>query len=128
VPREDAGPPRYRLASTVPPHWIPLLPVQLRDTDDKVISRLRRGAVLQVDGPPRIHRAAGDILNASPEGLLHDEEVPREGVHVTRLRRLARWIDGSTWLWTAHRTHIGRGEGSSGLVFDRADEGSAGPG
>ena len=53
-----------------------------------------------------------------PELLLYDEEVPREGVHVTRNRRMARWIDGSTWVWTAFRKQVGRGEGSSGLRFD----------
>ena len=33
----------------------------------------------------------------------YDEEVPRAGVHVTMRRRLARWIDGSTHVWTACR-------------------------
>jgi hypothetical protein len=51
--------------------------------------------------------------------LLYDEEVPREGVHVTRSRRMARWIDGSTWVWTAFRKQVGRGEGSGGLRFDQ---------
>jgi hypothetical protein len=49
------------------------------------------------------------------------EEVPREGQHVNRLRVVARWIDGSTWLWTAFRKQVGRGEGSSGLAFDRLE-------
>ena len=56
-----------------------------------------------------------------PELLLYDEEVPREGVHVTRGRRMARWIDGSTWVWTAFRKQVGRGEGSSGLRFGFRD-------
>ena len=34
-------------------------------------------------------------------------------------RRLARWIDGTTILWTGYRKHVGRGEGSSRLRFDR---------
>jgi len=32
--------------------------------------------------------------------------------------RLARWVDGSTFLWLARRNQIGRGEGSSGLRRD----------
>ena len=42
----DATLPRYLLSTTVPKHWIPLLPVQLREPPDKVVSRLqaRRGA------------------------------------------------------------------------------------
>ena len=109
------------LASTVPENWIPLLPVQLPVDGDstKIISRLKRGAILQPDGPPQIHHAQGQALNASGALLLYDEEVPREGVHVTRARRMARWIDGSTWVWTAFRKQVGRGEGSSGLQFDR---------
>jgi len=29
--------------------------------------------------------------------------------------------DGSTWLWTAFRKQVGRGEGSSGLAFDQLE-------
>jgi hypothetical protein len=35
---------------------------------------------------------------------------------------MARWSDGSTWVWTAFVRQAGRGEGSSGLVFDQAQE------
>jgi hypothetical protein len=110
--------PRYLLSTTVPKHWIPLLPVQLREPPDKVVSRLRRGAVLQPDGSQEVHRAEGRILNKDPHLLMFDEEVPREGVHVARHYQLARWIDGSTWAWMALRKTVGRGEGSSGLRFD----------
>jgi len=92
--------------------------IQLAADAGKIVSRLRRGAVLQADGSMRVHRAQGDVLNAAAELLLYDEEVPREGVHLTRARRMARWIDGSTWVWTAFRKQVGRGEGSSGLRFD----------
>ncbi len=122
-PGDSNAPPRYLLASPVPPNWIPLLPVQLADpANGRVISRLRRGAVLQPDGSPKIHPALGQVLNAAQPLLLYDEEVPREGVHVTVGRRLARWIDGSTHVWTAYHRSVGRGEGSSGLRFDQAME------
>jgi hypothetical protein len=117
--------PRYLLSSQVAPNWIPLLPVQLpnplqpANTAGQIISRLKRGAVLQSDGTKKIHSAMGEVLNAGAQLLLYDEEVPREGVHIIRQRRLTRWTDGSTWLWTAFRNQIGRGEGSSGLQFDR---------
>jgi hypothetical protein len=118
-PAAAGAAPRYLLSSTVPDNWIPLLPVQLKADGGKVISRLKRGAVLQPDGSQKIHAAKGQVLNASSALLLYDEEVPREGAHVTRSRRMARWMDGSTWLWTAFRRQVGRGEGSSGLKFDR---------
>ena len=123
TPGDPNAPPRYQLASTVPPNWIPLLPVQLADpANGRIVSRLRRGAVLQPDGSAKIHPALGQVLNAAQPLLLYDEEVPREGVHVTVRRRLARWIDGSTHVWTAYRRSVGRGEGSSGLRFDQAIE------
>jgi hypothetical protein len=118
---------RYLLSSTVPPNWIPLLPVQFNDpVSGRVVQRLRRGAVLQPDGSAQLHPALGQVLNAARPLLLYDEEVPREGVHVTVQRRLARWIDGSTHVWTAYRRSVGRGEGSSGLRFDRAIEPKSG--
>lgn len=112
-------PPRYRLATEVPNNWIPLLPVQV-DTGGSM--RLKRGAVLQPDGSRRVYPAQGEVLNAAPGLLLYDEEVPREGVHVTRRRRMTRWIDGSTWVWTALRNEVGRGEGSAGLKFDQLED------
>jgi hypothetical protein len=120
--------PRYRLSSEVPPNWIPLLPVQLPNpsqphgTAGQVLSRLKRGAVLQPDGTKRVHGALGRILNAGTQLLLYDEEVPREGLHITLQRRMARWSDGSTWLWTSFRNQVGTGEGSSGLKFDQVLE------
>jgi hypothetical protein len=115
---ELSGKPRYRLSSTVPANWIPLLPVQLTVAPNKIISRLKRGAVLQPDGSQEVHRAQGTILNAAAELLLHDEEIPREGVRVTRQYQTARWTDGSPWSWVAFRKQVGRGESSSGLRFD----------
>jgi hypothetical protein len=112
------APPRYLVSSSVPANWIPLLPVQ-QQVGGKVIQRLRRGAVLQPDGSAKVDPARSRTLATGSPLLLYDEEVPREGVQLTRARRLARWVDGSSWAWTALRTQIGRGEGSSGLQFDQ---------
>lgn len=120
APSADA-PPRYLLSTTVPAHWIPLLPVQVTTAPGKIESRLRRGAVLQPDGSQRVHRAQGEMLNSARDLLLYDEELPREGLRLERRRQMTRWVDGSTWLWTAYRKYIGRGEGSSGLTFDRIE-------
>ena len=119
--------PRYLLSSEVPPNWIPLLPVQLPNPSQQgvagqIITRLKRGAVLQSDGTQKVHAAAGEVLNAGAQLLLYDEEVPREGVHIVRQRRLTRWTDGSTWVWTSLRNQVGTGEGSSGLKFDQVLE------
>jgi hypothetical protein len=119
--------PRYLLSTQVPPNWIPLLPVQIPNpafpnTAGQILSRLKRGAVLQPDGSGKVHSAAGEVLASLGTQLLYDEEVPREGARITRQRRLARWTDGSTWLWTSYRNQVGRGEGSSQLTFDQVLE------
>jgi hypothetical protein len=118
---EIATLPRYRLSSEVPAHWIPLLPVQLKSPANTVLSRLKRGAVLKPDGSMQVYRARGRVLNFDPQLLLHDEEVPREGVRVLRHYQLARWLDGNTFCWIGQRKTVGRGEGSSGLRFDRIE-------
>ena len=115
--------PQYRLSSTVPTNWIPLLPVQPDPAAPNAqLSRLRRGAVLQIDGSPVPHTAKGELLNCDPQLVLCDEEVPRDGALLTRQRRMTRWSDGSTWLWTSFRNQTGRGEGSSALEFDHVVE------
>lgn len=110
---------RYRLTTEVPPYWIPLLPVATPRG-----LRLKRGAVLSTDGAPHLVPSAGRILTPDPDRPLelYEEEVPREGVRVTRSYQYARWIDGSTHLWIGRRKQVGRGEGSSGLRFDRLED------
>ncbi len=107
----------YRLATDVPDYWIPLLPVQ-----SSTGLRLKRGAMLKPDGPPEPVRARGRILNPEPPNpaalSIYEEEIPREGIRVTRHYQLARWLDGATHLWVGRRKVVGRGEGSSGLRFD----------
>jgi hypothetical protein len=107
----------YRLATDVPDYWIPLLPVQ-----SSAGLRLRCGKMLKIHGSWEPVEARGHILNPDPphpDGLaICEEEIPREGVRVTRSYQLARWQDGSTHLWIGRRKEVGRGEGSSGLRFD----------
>lgn len=124
APPPSAALPKYTLASNVPENWIPLLPVQV---DKQGTTRLQRGAMLQPDGSRRYHSARSEALDGLGSLLLYDEEVPREGVHVTRRRRMTRWIDGSTWIWTAFRNEVGRGEGSAGLQFDSVTGQGGGP-
>jgi len=124
-PADPGAVPRYLLATPVPGNWVPLLPVQL-DDHGRVVTRLKRGAVLQPDGTNRVRQGRSQVLAALAGSALYDEEVPREGAHLTRRRRMARWVDGSTWAWTAFQNEVGRGEGSAGLRFDHL-EGDARP-
>lgn len=106
-PFEDPGPPaadavaRYRLMTPVPPHWLPLRPVD-------------GGTRLELAGPAPL----GDLLTAVAGTGLTTAELPRSGRLVTRRARRTRWSDGGTHVWTAHEVRAGRGESTAGLTFD----------
>jgi hypothetical protein len=108
--------PRYRLATDVPSNWTPLLPQRMADAT----LRLVRAAMLAPDGSNVERHARGELLNAAARLALFDEEIPREGVRVTRQYERTRWLGGSTLLWVGLRKQVGRGEGSSALRFDDA--------
>jgi hypothetical protein len=114
--------PVYRLATPIPKHWVPLLPVRVAAGSAEV--RLARGAVLALDGTPHVVSAQARLLDVGdPAGrlLIREEEVPREGVVVRRAYQAARWHDGRLFVWAGNRASVGRGEASSGLSFDALD-------
>jgi hypothetical protein len=111
----------YVLQTPVPRNWIPLLPKLERDTAGEVLFRLlARGAMRGPGGRPVAPR--GRILLPGQRLEVYEEEVPRVGARVTRVWALGRGPDGSTHLWRGRRKGAGRGEGSSGLRFDGANE------
>ena len=89
-PADQSGVLSYLLATAVPDYWIPLLPVQ-----SEAGLRLQRGKVLKVDGQLETVGAKGRVLNADRPLAIFEEEIPREGIRVTRAWQLARWHDGS---------------------------------
>jgi len=105
----------YKLATEVPDYWVPLVPVK-RTTG----LRLERAKLLKLDGKEEFVAAQGAILEGDNNNRLDlfEEEIPREGVRITRNYQLTRWHDGSTHLWIGRRKRVGSGEGSSGLRFD----------
>jgi len=111
----------YRLRSDVPEHWLPLIPQRLQASDPSMTLRLGALSRIRPDGAVVPIRPLGRLLApATPDApvVLREEEVPREGARVTRAYQLARWVDGTTFLWLGRRKAVGRGEGSSGLRFD----------
>ncbi len=118
---------RYQLMGSVPEHWIPFVAMHL-DGDDREV-RLRRAAMPRVlagetDTPPLVRPRTWLMrtgLDQPPEAPydLNEEEVPRAGARVTRCYQRTRWRDGRVWIWMGARKQTGRGEGSSGLAFDR---------
>ncbi|MET9479625.1 hypothetical protein [Streptomyces sp. NPDC006638] len=112
----------YRLATEVPEHWIPLLPVEIRPG----AVRLRRGHLTRrrPDGGREPVLPLGRLLTPGRPLDIREEEVPREGAAVTRTWQYARGADGRARLWVGRRKRTGRGESSSGLRFDSLVEGT----
>jgi hypothetical protein len=124
---------RYQVMSEVPEHWIPMIPVHV--AGDTRETQLQRAAMLRfLDGDtvggvpvdPTPIRPRTSFLRVGLDGptapqpyFVHEEEVPRAGVRVTQAFQRTRWRDGRAWVWLGVRKQTGRGEGSSGLAFDR---------
>jgi hypothetical protein len=68
-----------------------------------------RGSLLRLDPHAAVE---ADYLR------LEEEEVPRDGIELTRAFNYARDASGRGVLWIGRRKITGRGEGASGLRFD----------
>ncbi|MCS6305786.1 MAG: hypothetical protein H8K07_19290 [Nitrospira sp.] len=99
----------YKLASEVPSHWVPMLPVPINGNHlGLTTGRRPKGRVMT------------ELWTVNQSGKpLYGEEVPREGVRVSRAYQYTRWTNGESYLWVGRKNEVGRGEGSSGLVFDQ---------
>jgi hypothetical protein len=118
---------RYRVMTGVPENWIPFIPAREPGSDRQI--RLQRAAMPRVlegdpDDPKRVPpktmllRDGLDGADRHPY-FLHEEEIPREGLRVVTQFQRTRWRDGRVVVWLGARKAVGRGEGSSGLGFDR---------
>ena len=106
---------RFHLGDSVPANWRPFIPAHLPGSQRSI--RLQRARL-----PDQPALPLGVVLDAPAPYFVAEEEVPRAGRLVTRGFRRARWTEGTTFLWMGRELPIGRGEGSSGLVFDRVEE------
>ena len=117
---------QYLLGTSVPENWIPFIPSRKSGSTREI--RLQRAAM------PRLTDAISDStiqprgqilrvhLDAGGEDtryFVHEEEVPRAGVIVTRKCQRARGANGEVFTWIGRRKETGRGEGASGLSFDQ---------
>ena len=105
----------YRLGSWVPPNWRPFIPAHVPGSNRSI--RLQRARL-----PDQPARPLGVVLNVPSPYFIAEEEVPRGGRMVSRGFKRARWTDGTVHLWLGRTSTIGRGQGSSGEVFDQIDE------
>jgi hypothetical protein len=108
----------YELMTEVPEHWIPFVAAPQ--------GRLQRATMLRILSPqdmdkirPRTSLLRPGLGQAGGGFFVPQEEVPRAGAHVTRGFQRTRWADGRVLVWIGARKQTGRGEGWSGLAFDR---------
>jgi hypothetical protein len=116
----------YDIMTTVPENWIPFVPEHVANDNRQI--QLRRAAMpryLVNDPAPTFERVRPRTTLMS-EGLdkmqpyrIHEEEVSRAGTHVLQSFQRTRWTDGRVFTWLGVRKLAGRGEGHSGLAFDR---------
>jgi hypothetical protein len=120
----------YRLASPVPAHWIPFVPVPAAAESAAGIQLERRVLVRFDDtGAATTVHPRGLLLRVDPSLgpdvepplRLHEEEVPRDGALVERVFQYARWVGGESFLWLGRHKRVGTGEGSSLLRHDIAE-------
>ena len=112
--------------TTVPEHWIPFVPEHVTGNNRQI--QLRRAAMprfLENDPAPTFERVRPRTTLLS-EGLaenkpyrIHEEEVPRAGTRIVQSYQRTRWNDGRVFTWLGVEKQTGRGEGHSGLAFDR---------
>lgn len=119
-PQAQPGGPNiyYTLETVVPDNWIPMVPV--KSPQDELF--LRRGTMeIAVAGPPPHFvnlKAHALILEPDHPFFVADRIVSRSGVMVDRYFRRTRSSDGSTFVWMARKSGVGRGPGWSGLRYD----------
>jgi hypothetical protein len=115
----------YLAMTSVPEQWIPFVPVHLDGNNRKIqLQRAAMPRILEGDSSkPRKVRPRTVLmqlgLNKKEPYFIHEEEVPRAGIRVTQSFQRTRGHDGQTFVWLGVRKQTGRGQGSSGLAFDK---------
>jgi hypothetical protein len=128
TPGETDATVRYRLGNTVPENWIPF--IATREPGSTRLIRLQRGSMQRltdaipdsrVEPRSAVLRVGLDGVSERQPYFLHQEQVLRAGIIVTRGFQRTRWFDGKVFTWIGRRKQTGRGQGASGLAFDRID-------
>ncbi|MCZ6820657.1 MAG: hypothetical protein O7G31_14390 [Calditrichaeota bacterium] len=125
TPEETDAKIQYKLGTTVPENWIPFIAVRTPETDRMV--QLQRAAMPRLSDAipesivePRSKLLRHGLDSPEPEPYhVHQEEVLRAGVVISRGFQRTRWFDGRIYTWVGRSKQTGHGEGASGLAFDQ---------
>jgi hypothetical protein len=117
---------RYEIMNEVPENWIPFVPVHLKDDNREVqlqraaMPRFLKGDTSQF--PDKVRPRTSLLVEGLEQKLpfyVYEEEIPRDGAVIYQSFQRTRWKNGEVFVWFGSRKTTGRGEGSSGLAFDR---------
>ena len=127
APVPPKAPIRYEVMNTVPENWIPFIPVHVPNNNREI--QLQRAALPRIfDGDPNPPVKIQPRTILLREGLdqtppqtyfVFEEQVPRAGTRLMQAFERTRGADGRVYTWLRVRRQTGRGEGSSGLGFDK---------
>lgn len=110
----------FRLSSDTLPAWIPYVPRQIDASGGLGRQvRLRRGRT--VETATAANPQYKSVLVGETKHL-NEEEIPKTGLRVRRVRRYARGSDGKPWFWVGRTREAGRTSGTPGLRFDYLDK------
>jgi hypothetical protein len=118
VPPGGDDRPRYRFSAEVPRHFIPYVP---RFVDAAVgDTYLRRG---RTDEAATVQAPQYHTKIVAESWRLREEEIPRSGLRVRRIKRFARGSDGAPFPWVARSREAAPRLPGPGLRFDFLAEG-----
>jgi hypothetical protein len=120
---EPKAPIRYQVMNQAPEQWIPFIPVHVEGSVREI--QLQRAALPRIlegdlNQPEKTRPRTALLRHNLPKAYyVHEEEVPRAGAMVSQSYQRTRWVGGKVFTWLGVRKQTGRGEGTSGLAFDR---------
>ena len=130
LPPAEGAKIRYKVMSSVPENWIPMIPVHVDRRQPRSAAPARRHAAHHrwlIETPSATPQPCGPARSLAPRPRSRPSDrllPPRRRSAAGRRARdrsfqRTRWRDGRAWVWLGVRKQTGRGEGSSGLAFDR---------
>lgn len=127
-PAENGDKYLYVERTTTPLNWIPFIP--LKNNENRLI--LRRGKLLTDAGQTirpnnsllrkGLDKNSNIIKDANGKSIVYDvedNEVPREGVKVTKAYQRTRLPNGEILVWLGMQKESGKREGRSNLNYDQ---------
>lgn len=113
---------KYRLISVVPPYWIPFSPevVNNQVTNRLIRSRMAEWDLLE-DAKRELAGVQGKLLQPDAPMFIHEEEIPRGAIEVSRSYQAARDPEGKLIVWAGRRKRPASGSRSSGRETDQME-------